>query len=382
MVETNSRSQLRLQFKRGDSFMQAVFLHGGWRCGSTYVWNKFRDLDDVTGFYEPFRERLASFTTESLLGDTHTQWDSRHPPLRDAYFAEYLPLLGARGVRNYEERFALERYFVGLDQSLDELDYLRSLVGHATDQGKRAVLGFSRSLGRVGAIKRYVTGQHLVLMRDPVQQWLSSRSYATSRDRSYFEVCQFLILALATPGSAAAALAEQLHIPRPPAGLFRDQYRFMRRHCRTLDDEQSYRAFLAVYVLSYLEAIAYADLIIDMDLLSVSAAYRRSIERPIAQMTGLTLDLGDCDCPARDATDVGVDFARINDEVLEQIDQLRDAPAREELTCSWNNWGTLLRKLNATGGALPARNAAPMIELEEVARPWWGKRVFTRISIL
>src|SRR5687768_1312135 len=152
-----------------------VFLHGGWRCGSTYVWNKFRLHPDLRAFCEPFNERLARCTAEDLLRDTQDAWDSRHPQLKDPYFIEYLPLLNGKGVARYEDRFAVRRYFVGTQQPLDEASYLASLVRLAEDSGKQAVLGFSRSLGRVGAIKRVFGGSHVVLIRDPVQQWLSAR---------------------------------------------------------------------------------------------------------------------------------------------------------------------------------------------------------------
>src|SRR5688572_13912920 len=129
-----------------------VFLHGGWRCGSTYVWNKFRLHDDVLAFCEPFNERLARCTPSELLRDTENAWDSRHPQLKEPYFAEYLPLLHGIGVARYESRFAVQRYFVPTQQPLHEAAYLASLLRHAAEAGKQAVLGFSRSLGRVGAI--------------------------------------------------------------------------------------------------------------------------------------------------------------------------------------------------------------------------------------
>jgi DNA-binding transcriptional LysR family regulator len=79
---------------------------------------------------------------------------------------------------------ALERDF---DEPLFERDYLGLLIAHAARQSNHAVLGFSRSLGRMRAIKRQFRGFHVVLMRDPLQQWLSCRSYRIRSGSSYFE---------------------------------------------------------------------------------------------------------------------------------------------------------------------------------------------------
>lgn len=45
-----------------------------------------------------------------------------------------------------------------------------------------------RSLARVGAIKRVFGGHHVVLIRDPVQQWLSARSQRLKHGSPYFEL--------------------------------------------------------------------------------------------------------------------------------------------------------------------------------------------------
>src|SRR5690349_22370458 len=145
---------------------QSVFLHGGWRCGSTYLWNKFRELANVTAFYEPFSEKLATYTPEDILDDVPTAWDSRHPRLDRPYAAEYLPLIGERGVPLFCDNFAVQRYFVARDEPLFERDYLGLLIAHASSSSKQAVLGFSRSPGRVRAIKRQFRGFHVVLMRE------------------------------------------------------------------------------------------------------------------------------------------------------------------------------------------------------------------------
>lgn len=301
-----------------------VFLHGGWRCGSTYVWNKFRAQDDVLAFCEPFHERLARSTAAAILRDTEQAWDSRHPRLNAPYFAEYLPLLAGKGVARYEDRFAVRRYFVPTQQPLDEAAYLASLLQLAQSTGKQAALGFSRSLGRVGAIKRVFGGHHVVLIRDPVQQWLSARSQRLKHGSPYFELGHMMILALASPLSVAGRIARWLKIPHLGFGSWGHQYRLLRRRFEPLDDELSYRAFIAVYMLSYTKALRHADVVIDMDRLSASRPYADSISGELLQATGLDLDFRDCSMPAHRRIDARLNAQAIQREVSERI--LREQP--------------------------------------------------------
>jgi hypothetical protein len=291
-----------------------VFLHGGWRCGSTYLWSKFRELPEVTAFYEPFSEKLATYTPAEILMDVPSAWDSRHPTLNQPYAAEYLPLIGERGVPMFWDSFAVQRYFVGRDEPLVERDYLGLLIAHATKRSNHAVLGFSRSLGRVRAIKQQFRGFHVVLMRDPVQQWLSCRSYRIQSGSSYFEFCHFLILALAPEGSLAGRAARLLDLPTPPPGSFKQQLRFMRSRFRKLDDELSYRVFLTVYALSYLQALPDADLIVDMDQLA-RPDYADATSSAIAAGAGLHVNFQDCSMPSH-KTDCRVNFARVHQNVM------------------------------------------------------------------
>jgi len=302
-----------------DSDMQPIFLHGGWRCGSTYLWNKFRRLPGRIALYEPFSEKLATYTHRLIGNDHENAWDSRHPQLDAPYASEYLALIADVGVPGYSDCFALERFFVSADEPLDEADYLRSLLALAASGGKCPVLGFSRSLGRVGAIRRVFGGYHAVLLRDPVQQWYSMRSYRRAQEPSYFELCNLLILALAAPQSPAGQLARRLELPKPPAAKFSRRYRFMSSHFRRIDDELSYRVFIAIYLLSYHHARPMADLVIDMDQLSCSAPYRGYIEAIMNRYTGASINFDDCFLPTHDVRAVGLNFTRLTCDVAQAL---------------------------------------------------------------
>lgn len=296
-----------------------MFLHSGWRCGSTYLWNKYRAHDDVLAFYEPFNERLACSSSATILRNTEHAWDSHHPHLSTPYFAEYLPLISGSGVARYEERFAVRRYFVSAQQPLDEAAYLASLLRLAEGTGKQAVLGFSRSLGRVGAIKRVFGGHHVVLIRDPVQQWLSARTQRLCYANPYFELGSLMILALASRVSAAGRIARWLGLPHLGSGSFGHHYRLLRRRFDPLDDDISYRAFIAVYMLSYSTALPHADLVVDMDLLSGCRPYAEAVGDELLQTTGVALDFSDCSLPADHRIDTDVNVHAIQREVAERM---------------------------------------------------------------
>lgn len=300
--------------------LPTVFLHGGWRCASTYVWTRFRASPLTTCFYEPFAERLAHSSAKRIGRDTAGGWDSRHPALSTPYRAEYLPLLHRlrRGVRGYHEPLALARYFPCGDLAR-ERSYLDRLIEYARGRGTRPVLGFSRSLARAGALKRALGGYHIVIRRDPREQWISCRSYRQQGSLSYFELCHLLILALAPPGSPAGALARSLRLPRPPpwAWTLRRQLDALQAVVHPGSEELSYRAFIGVYLLSHAMARPAADLVLDMDRLGGSAQYRDDVRACILERTGVAVDFSDCALPHRSGAQDAVDFPAVEADVRE-----------------------------------------------------------------
>ncbi len=299
-----------------------MFLHGGWRCASTYVWSRFRASPLTTCFYEPFAERLAHSSAKRIGRDTSGGWDSRHPQLSAPYREEYLPLLRrlGRGVRGYHEQLALARYFPRDDLGL-ERSYLDRLIGHARGRGTHPVLGFSRSLARAAALKQTLGGHHIVIRRDPRQQWLSCRSYRGNGPLSYFELGHLLILALAPPGSTAGALARSLGLPRlsPWTRSLKWQMQSLHTAVYPCGDELSYRAFIGVYLLSYAVAVPAADLVLDMERLWGSAQYRDEARASILGRTGIAVDFGDCTVAHHDQAGIELDFAAAEADIRERL---------------------------------------------------------------
>lgn len=280
------------------------------------MWSRFRRNLHTTSFYEPFGENLARSSPKRIRRQTAQGWDSRHPPLALPYAEEYRLLLRPllKGVPGYRREFALQRYFPTAAGVGPEVRYLSRLIGHARRRGTCPVLGFSRSLGRAAALKHALGGYHVLIRRNPLQQWLSCRSYRDRMAISYFELCHFLILALAPAGTAARRFADTLGLPLLPRDLPR-QLRLLDAALQPWRDELSYRAFTAVSLLSHAVAEPIADLVLDVDRLGRSPHYRETVRTRLLADVGLGVDFEDCRVPTRDPGLVSVDFESVEREV-------------------------------------------------------------------
>ena len=285
------------------------------------MWSRFRRNPFTTSFYEPFGESLARCSPKRIRRQTAQGWNSRHPPLASPYADEYRPLLRPflKGVPGYRREFALERYFPTAAGIRPEVGYLSRLIRHAHGRGTYPVLGFSRSLGRAAALKHALGGYHVLVRRNPVQQWLSCRSYREKLSLSYFELCHFLILALAPAGTPARRFAAVLGLPPRLPRDFAQQLRFLHETIHPCSDELSYRAFTAVSLLSHAVADPVADLVLDVDRLSRSPRYREGVRARILADVGLSIDFDDCQVPTHDAALVPVDFAAVERDVRLQL---------------------------------------------------------------
>lgn len=295
---------------------ETIFLHAGWRCASTYVWSRFRRNPLTTSFYEPFGEALARSSPRRIRRATAEAWSSCHPPLTLPYAEEYRPLLRPflKGVPGYRQAFALERYFATEAGVGAEALYVSRLIRHALRRGTHPVLGFSRSLGRAAALKRALGGYHVLVRRDPRQQWLSCRSYRGIMSLSYFELCHFLILALAPADTPAHRYAAMLGLPPLPRG-FPQQLRFLQTAIHPWSEELSYRAFTAVSLLSDAAAGPAADLVLDVDRLGRSAQYRKAVRTRLQADVGLDIDFEGCRVPSHDLALMPIDFPALERDV-------------------------------------------------------------------
>jgi hypothetical protein len=282
--ETSIRTMAKTQNSR-----PAVFLHSGFRTGSTWFWNCFRRAANTCAFYEPFHECLAELHPDTLGTTIADGTRLRHPTLNAPYFEEYRPLLRpSGGVAHYNAGMALRDYF-GIGPNPAQHRYLAHLMQHARDSGKAPVLGFCRSLGRVPWLRQHFSAINIVTTRKPWNRWVSYRQQAVRDGNPYFEVCSYVIAVVGHDGPYGPFFAD-LPLPSPEQPLY--------AYFETLNEEQRLRIFLRVYVLEMMIALRHADHVVDLERMTSDADYRTETTEKLRGTTGLVdLSFSDCALP-------------------------------------------------------------------------------------
>jgi acyl-CoA synthetase (AMP-forming)/AMP-acid ligase II len=198
------------------------------------------------GFFEPFSEDLAWADRAFIERHDPSGWVSGHPDTAP-YFLEYLPLLKAGGgIAGFDPTYSYAQYFVTRHVFPSPRPYLSSLMDLAGEGAKTPVLGFCRSLGRLSWLKSaYPSAVNIVLVRNPVQQWLSAYQFKERDNNEYF---------LLRPVVIAQNPGENAHMRR----FFQVFGRVLRG--KQFDLDTLWGTFLNVYGAGLLAAVGHADL--------------------------------------------------------------------------------------------------------------------------
>lgn len=266
---------------------QAVFIHSSFRTSSTWLWGKFRALKNVIAYNEPFHEFLSEATKETLIGPRPDGWESRHPA-GEPYFLEFVPLVQTDGgIEAFHPTISFER-FIPVEGILggigdEELRYVRRLLAHGVELGRKPVLACTRSLGRMAGLKQAFGGVHIFLYRRLFEQWMS---YASLHEggNEYFTRTLSDIIRL---NSDKVPLFEVLRDRNWVGEEFTGSYSGFRNAAA------AYEVFLATHFYLYAYAVATADLTIDASRLAYDEGYRQAISDSVCRVTQLRVDLGD-----------------------------------------------------------------------------------------
>jgi hypothetical protein len=285
-----------------NSKRQAVFLHTGYRTAGTWLWSCFRKLDDVTAYYEPLHEMLATIDPLKLASSTADSWHSGHPALEAPYFAEFAPMLvpGQGGISGYEAEFSIDRFDSLAPPGAERLErYVRGLLDTAHQQDHVPVLKFCRSLGRLAWFRAtFPDAVHIVVEKNPISQWQSCWQLFAAHRNPHFVAVPFVVLALNrhVPLVRQTLEALQVELPGPPAGDgpqgIESHLTFYKAYVATIAPLQAYRAFLAHWLLTLRDVATHADALFDCDLAGHSAVYLEGAGRWIHELTGLRPPLG------------------------------------------------------------------------------------------
>jgi hypothetical protein len=300
----------------------AVFLHSGFRTGSTWFWNCFRRAANTCAFYEPFHECLAELHPDTLKTTIADGTRLRHPTLNAPYFEEYRPLLRPTGgVAFYDAGMALRDYF-DAGPNPAQHRYLAHLMQHAWDSGKAPVLGFCRSLGRVPWLRQHFSAINIVTLRKPWNRWVSYRQQTIRDGNPYFEACSYVIAVFGRNGPYRPFFED---LPLPPPST-KSNGSSLLAYFETLNEEQRLRIFLRVYVLEIMIALRHADHVVDLERMTSDADYRRTTTEELRRATGLAdLSFSDCALPAHGGSADPMFQARLDEARTRLVNFLAEA---------------------------------------------------------
>jgi len=276
---------------------QAVFLHTGWRSAGTWVWSRLREPQRAAGFYEPLSNVLADLTLAGVAASQPTL-TSGHPPLAAPYFDEYRPFLrdDVRGVSGYDRRFSIDRFSREPDATFPALQaYLRQLCGQAAEQGRVPVFKFCRSGGRLPWLRHaFADALHVGVLRNPASQFASGWLLRQQWSNAFFVAAPFRVLGLNQWDPLVREVVGICGVSLPPlASIPDDAYAVAcEQFARTVNSDNAYRAFIALWILCALRMGEGVDLLIDMDRLGQSRDYGAGLRAAFDAQCGLSPEFG------------------------------------------------------------------------------------------
>ena len=278
---------------REEVFPTPIFVHGMWRTGSTYFWEKFRRDPAYRAYLEPLHEMLCRATEADLRRSVPPSVASvlRHPHVDEYYFAEYR-VRPEGGVPFFEKYFSYEKYSLDSGASDEPLRaYISSLLETAWQARQQPVLQFNRALLRSGWLRENFPGYSILLLRRPSAIWRSFLSF----ESLYFVTATCMIVGQNRSDPVLADIARRYEVPFYIGETYEQDtcvyYEFAKEN-----RERLYPLFFEFFLYASAFAARYADCVIDMDAVSESGYAREFVEFQMKQ-AGLSISLADCRMP-------------------------------------------------------------------------------------
>ena len=270
---------------------EPIFVHSLFRSGSTYLFEVFRRSPAGYWCYqEPLNEYLrhAADAPDRLLEISSRDGSLlRHPALDKPYFWEFYQVRDAIAPL-FRKELSYDGFFASTDSSSfrNLVPYLRALID--TAQG-RPLFQCCRTTGRSAALREAFAGTHVHLWRNPHDQWWSYQvgDYFNATTQRIFNAAD-----LPPPLAAVKAICRiaDFHDDDIDRELAHD-----RNH--RLEAREDYVSFYALWLHSMLACEHTADLSLNIDALTTSAAYRQRILDALAGIGIGDLDFSDCSIP-------------------------------------------------------------------------------------
>jgi hypothetical protein len=270
-----------------------IFIHAWWRSGSTYVWSKIRENCSHICYYEPLHERISCLAPDVVAEPPNVELSRvfRHPVQQKNYFAEYAELVRANNLQ-FSPALSYDRYLLLPDQADEQLKaYIEGLLKAAVAANRPAALCFCRSQMRSAWLKKNFGGVHIAQIRNPSDQWVSFQV------EDYFWK-KMLLIALKLRQTHPFAFA---HIEG-----FERFARYMSKRSdavieslfeKFISEKDALAIFLIIWMASALQAISFADFVLDIDQLSTDQNRRKGAMEWFKSI-GCPINFSDCASPS------------------------------------------------------------------------------------
>lgn len=180
--------------------------------------------------------------------------------------------------------------------SADLLAYLTALIGYARSRGKRPVLCEVYSRGRAGALRSAFGGYHIVQYRDPLSQFGSFLRAAIDGRVWYFLANPLTVLGTSHAHPLMRLVPEKWRAPRISwrtetwARRWGSEAKYFAATASLQPNniEDLFRWHMFSWLLENLAAVAYSDLVLDIDKAYDDIDYRAAISSALQKELGGT----------------------------------------------------------------------------------------------
>ncbi len=255
-----------------------IFLHSLFRTGSTYLWNKFRQVDRYYCFYEPLHQVMAKLTPENITYMMTRDFKAvHHPELEKYYLFEYKSLLkeGQTGIPYFKKGFSYDQFCLN-DENPEFKQYIDYLIDGS--RGKIPVLKFTRTAFRSKWFKKnYPDSLNIYLVRNPRDQWQSYYDLFRRTNYSGFFLMDLIIASLNKDSEDFLPLSRNIPLVcyrHPQQDKENDFYRIA---LSIYPDEEKYFIFYYTWFNAFLKNALQSDLIIDINRLTEDPVYNEEI---------------------------------------------------------------------------------------------------------
>lgn len=260
-----------------------IFLHGLFRCGSTYLFNKFRSDDGVHCYYEPFHHVIRQLKKDNIDIWAHSGKTSQrmnHPLLDNPHFNEYLGAFGTEQVKFFNKRLSYDRFYLSEHATFDlEKIYIDYLI-ESSPEDKTVLLQFNRSTFRLPFFtSTYPDSKHFFLLKNPRSQFLS---YVHS-GQIFLTINLIIISRLARQGFSVPYNVEYYTDDN-----IQKEILFYTGKSIRISLVDHYRIFLFIWCWSYYFALSANCTVIDTD-----RATAKSLSNDFNGLLSDTIDFGD-----------------------------------------------------------------------------------------